>query len=101
MEKKFTGGEWRIGNGEVFRPASSGSISPYYKQICSFVNTGNDESKANAALISAAPDLLEVLTDIQTIQALHYGDGMATHLALAAQVDRINAAITKALTINL
>ena len=57
----YTQGEWKIGEGEIFRPASSGSISPYYKRICSFVNTGNTESKANAKLISAAPEMLDAL----------------------------------------
>lgn len=54
-----TQGKWLIGKGEIFRPASSGSISPYYEQICGFVETGSKECKDNAKLIAAAPELLE------------------------------------------
>lgn len=61
MEFKGTKGKWEVGNGEVFRPASNGSISPYWQQICSMVNNGTNEYKANALLISKAPEMLEML----------------------------------------
>lgn len=64
MEFKGTKGKWIVGNGEVYRPASSGSISPYWRQICVIVNNGTDEYKANALLISKAPLLLDMLNEI-------------------------------------
>lgn len=64
MEFKGTSGEWVIEKTEIVRHASKGSISPYWKQICSFVNNGTDECKANALLISKAPEMLEMLKEI-------------------------------------
>lgn len=62
MERfKGTEGEWKIESSEVVRHASTTSISPYWKQISSFVNNGTEEAKANAKLIAAAPDLLREL----------------------------------------
>lgn len=60
-----TQGEWKIGKGEIFRPASSGSISPYWKQICSFVETADKECEANKKLIAAAPEMLEALISLK------------------------------------
>ena len=70
MSSKHTQGNWTVGDCEIFRPASTGSISPYWQQICSFVNTGTAECKANAKLIAASPELLNAC-----IEALKHHQG--------------------------
>ena len=64
MEFKGTKGKWVAEKSEVVRYASAGSISPYWQQICSFVASGK-EAKANAQLISKAPEMLEVLQSLE------------------------------------
>lgn len=69
MEKKFTPGPWEVseGNaGSIFGDLNNGfwkGDNPYIGKVAGFGYDEelDDESKANAALISAAPDLLEAL----------------------------------------
>lgn len=54
------------------------------------------EVMANAALIAAAPELLEALESICAMQARNYGDATQTHLDLPYLTDKARAAIAKA-----
>lgn len=56
MEFKGTKGNWRIYN--------DFKVGTGVKNICEIYNNTSNESKANAKLIAAAPDLLEALQKI-------------------------------------
>ncbi|HBC7431268.1 TPA: hypothetical protein KEY68_003568 [Providencia rettgeri] len=56
-----------------------------------------EEMKANAHLIAAAPELLEVLIDIVEMQSKNYGNGTTTYIKLKKLAEKANLAITKAL----
>lgn len=85
MEKKFSKGEWSVG--EVNPNKSEISIwcdhketnaIAGYNSLIGFVSTADvdtdEEAIANAKLISAAPDLLEALIAISTNKHLNLGD---------------------------
>ncbi|EPI2106585.1 TPA: hypothetical protein ACKRWH_003773 [Providencia rettgeri] len=55
------------------------------------------ETRANAHLIAAAPELLEVLIDIVEMQSKNYGNGTTTYIKLKKLAEKANLAITKAL----
>lgn len=57
----------------------------------SYIGEGIESTKANARLIAAAPDLLDVLIDLQE-SALYWSE----YFVPVGIVDRINAAIAKA-----
>jgi hypothetical protein len=59
-EFKGTKGKWKAERHQVVRHASSGSISPYWQQICSYSGS-YPETNYNALLISKAPEMLEML----------------------------------------
>lgn len=88
MEFKHTPGPWKVGRNEVYRPASTVSISPYYKQICSYVTSG-PESIANANLIASAQELLEALIHFKKTDITNYNDVLKA-------LEKADAAITKA-----
>ncbi|WYX18930.1 hypothetical protein WJ973_23815 [Achromobacter xylosoxidans] len=52
--------------------------------------------KADAVLIAAAPELLNLLSEAVQLQRKHYGDGMMLHMEMAAWVEKASAAIAKA-----
>ena len=63
MEFKGTKGEWKItGTGEQRTIINGGSIDVWWNLSLSDVS--EDEGKANAKLIAAAPDLLKALQNL-------------------------------------
>ena len=82
MEFKGTKGKWVAEKSEVVRHASSASISPYWKQICSFVPSGQ-EAKANAQLISKAPEMLEMLEKVLDVIAPEFPDDEQSNLIVS------------------
>jgi hypothetical protein len=77
MKNKFTAGTWQAKEGQIY-PTETGktlALIPYFDK-------DNDEHEANAKLIAAAPELLEMC--IATLEDLESGEltGNATESAL-------------------
>ena len=71
MELKHTPGEWELRGNKIFISGTSNSIATVHiqKSWDEQIRPIEDvESKANAKLIAAAPDLLEALKDIINCQ---------------------------------
>lgn len=68
---EYTPGPWSIGNANIKDEAEVGIHGPgeYGLIICDLQSDGYDEKtqKANAALIAAAPDLLEALENLLAV----------------------------------
>ena len=89
MTTKYTAGTWQAKDGQIY-PTETGktlAVIPYYDK-------GNDEQEANARLIAAAPELLEMC--IAALEDLESGEltGNATESALI----NLRQAIQKATT---
>jgi hypothetical protein len=65
-EFKGTKGKWIAERHQVVRHASSGSISPYWQQICSYSGS-YPETNYNALLMSKAPEMLEMLEKLTLV----------------------------------
>ncbi len=87
----YTPGPWRVSNGKVTKEIQ---VWSHVKRIaeCSVSKAlGYPEIKANAQLISAAPDLLAVVKELE--ESADYWGEYDVPLGI---VDRIRAAIAKA-----
>lgn len=61
-----------------------------------YPNTSIEEQHANALLISKAPEMLEMLQDVLSLQKENYGNGINTHLKLSAKAKEIEDLIKSA-----
>ncbi len=98
--QKFTRGPWQVGdNGAtIFGPKTD---APSPKTICTLTKEVLvlGTTRANAALISAAPELLESLGAIQewlSSRNLVTNQNIAEKLGVTVLLDEVNAAIKKA-----
>ena len=59
MKANYTKGEWMAKEGQIYATGTGGTLAliPYFDEE-------NKEEMANAQLISAAPELLEALTEL-------------------------------------
>lgn len=110
MEIKHTPGPWVVGASDFLEQwvcidAPIGDRDLDYKSWEGIAmaygceespSKGLEKAKANAQLIAAAPELLEVLESICAMQARNYGDATQTHLDLPYLTDKARAAIAKA-----
>ena len=91
MEFKGTKGEWKITGTEEQRTMINGSSIDVWWNLTSS-DVLEDEGKANAKLIAAAPDLLEAC-----IHALEMCEDSPTENDLTIMAGRLKAPINKAL----
>lgn len=106
MAERHTPGPWRVegrrGPGYIISagvntegdgPAEYvGVIDPMFH----VAGEGSERHAADAALICAAPALLEALKEGAALQAAHYGDGTGLHLAMVKWAAKALAAISQA-----
>ncbi|MEN4917534.1 hypothetical protein ABE485_02595 [Achromobacter spanius] len=102
MTTSFTPGPWEEFKGIV--SAENGSvvgIADCRNALVGSEWSGTDfatrsHRDANARLISAAPELLNLLSEAVELQRKHYGDGMLLHMEMATWAKSASAAIAKA-----
>jgi hypothetical protein len=107
-DAKHTPGPWRVFNGTDVFPDDEDREATRHIADCDMAGSiGGDEQRANARLISAAPDLLDSLVGymsaVETMNAA-MKDGLNVHGAVAALVgweDMAKAAIAKATTLTI
>lgn len=95
---EHTKGKWEIvGNSEAIGVGTGKT----YNQICRLINPGfppDDEDMANAALIAAAPDLLESMKALfkECVLVHRYGGGAYNQKEADEAISAAKAAVTKA-----
>jgi hypothetical protein len=99
-EFKGTKGKWYVLNhidDKKWHNISSDKgiiVRCFYRDLKPIVT--EKESKANAKLISCAPEMLEMLQSVLLLQKQNYGSGMKTHLAFIGKAKEIEQLIKKA-----
>jgi len=87
METKHTQGEWLANEGQIY-PAETGKILA----LIPYFDKENKEQEANAKLIAAAPELLDVLNHIiERISVVRHNDAFCQALKDKA-INAINKA---------
>ena len=91
--KKYTPGEWRT---DVPDPAFVNyDVRTDDTIICTMgIDMGTDEEKANAFLMSAAPDMLSALNALRTANGSNDFEGW--HPSFREAIEKARAAIAKA-----
>ena len=90
MEFKGTKGEWyRMNAKQMGVPFIVASGNETLFQVY------GDDAENNAKLITASPEMFEILTSVFRIQKDNYGNGMETHIALIQKANEIEQLLTK------
>ena len=109
MTTKHTPGPWgletvRTSSGVCHKvgpfPGRRGDDKPrhacLYADYPSDSNPSDQELLANARLIAAAPELLNLVSEAVELQRKHYGDGMLLHMEMATWAKSASATLAKA-----
>ncbi|MBO0323494.1 hypothetical protein J0X14_14390 [Muricauda sp. CAU 1633] len=91
-EFKGTKGEWKENQSEVYSSIYKNGEPFDLVKVASLVQINPDETKANAKLIAAAPDLLEALKDVYDLLEEHQPNWY-----LRKHFNKMESALTKAL----
>ena len=109
--EKFTKGEWQImpieddkeyiiirGTvlGGRFKIANICHPKFYHETTDSLCRRENEESIANANLISVATEMYDMLRTVLATQRRRYGDGMGLHIDMISLAKKIEALLAKA-----
>ncbi|GHE35063.1 hypothetical protein [Sphingobacterium griseoflavum] len=95
-EFKGTKGRWRMSISDDGDLVSDVKNLEPSKLVCQVNKHKSDEGKANAQLISKAPEMLDMLQSVVDLQKENYGDGSATHVKMIRKAKEIETLIKSA-----
>lgn len=70
---KHTPGPWQFNGPEIYAPNFRG-VRKHHYDVARVLHVMDDEGEANARLIAAAPDMLQMLRDVDAHFAAHFGE---------------------------